>query len=213
MRLWYKVREGYSEGKTRVGNGKSRRSGRTTVERKRSNWWQWDSASDDDEDADSNNDNKNTDETPEAASFEMQEIITELDVLYGEQQPFFGFQRVKNGPVLPKDPGGNGKVKESVDLVFRRGNPRTLLSFPSPCHSCLLMTIPWTDVYLPKCSRKWRSPGPSASTPLPPQRDVQNPPNRRPALLGLQRRLPRYPKEPLRGGCGYRETHCRGVGW
>lgn len=48
------------------------------------------------------------------------EIITELDVLYGEQRPFFGFERLKNGPVVAKD----AQKHELVDLVYRRGNPR-----------------------------------------------------------------------------------------
>ncbi|KAJ9115838.1 hypothetical protein QFC22_004980 [Naganishia vaughanmartiniae] len=129
-RLWYKTREGFSEGTTRIGSRtaglRGVRSGRM-AQAKRSNWWQWDSNSDsDDDNSNSNSDDgqDNPDETPETATAEIQEIVTELDILYGEQQPFFGFERVKNGPVLPKSEAGKGKVKESVDLVFRRGNPR-----------------------------------------------------------------------------------------
>ncbi len=48
-----------------------------------------------------------------------EEVITELDVLYGEGQPWFGFERVLNGPVVST----NGKRWESVDVVVRRGNP------------------------------------------------------------------------------------------
>lgn len=56
---------------------------------------------------------------------EPSEIITELDILYGSARPFFGFERTKNGPILTTDP----QKHESVDLVYRRGNPRT---FPHP---------------------------------------------------------------------------------
>ncbi|KAJ9094706.1 hypothetical protein QFC21_005863 [Naganishia friedmannii] len=124
MRLWYKVRAGYSEGKTRVGSGMARSGSKVA---KRSKWWQWDANDDEEEEDTTEEDPTNKDETPETASTGMQEIITELDVLYGEQQPFFGFERVKNGPVLPKD--SQGKVKESVDLVFRRGNPPDVTAF------------------------------------------------------------------------------------
>lgn len=115
MRLWYKTRQGNTEGMTRVG--------RYNVREGRSNWWQWDSESDDSNE-DSDSDSALSDETTMSDDQSSKEIITELDILYGEQQPFFGFERVKNGPVLPKDSGNKGKVKESVDLVFRRGNPR-----------------------------------------------------------------------------------------
>lgn len=110
LRLWYKTKAANQEGKSRPGRDRS-----TLAARKRGNWWQWDSSDDVEET-----------EVPEEVHAEepesqvTPEIITELDVLYGEQQPFFGFERVKNGPVVRKD----AQKHESVDLVFRRGNPR-----------------------------------------------------------------------------------------
>jgi hypothetical protein len=47
------------------------------------------------------------------------EIITELDVLYGDGRPYFGYQRVLNGPIMK----ANGKRWDTVDIVARRGNP------------------------------------------------------------------------------------------
>jgi hypothetical protein len=50
-------------------------------------------------------------------------IITELDIVYGDAEPFFGFQRVQGGKILDEKPG----KWESVDLAYRRGNPGKLL--------------------------------------------------------------------------------------
>jgi hypothetical protein len=47
------------------------------------------------------------------------QIITELDIVYGDAEPFFGFQRVQGGKVLDEKAG----KWESVDLAYRRGNP------------------------------------------------------------------------------------------
>lgn len=54
--------------------------------------------------------------------------ITELSVLYGDDVPFFGFERVPGGKVTES----NSKSWESVDLVYRRGNP----SEPTPRPPC-----------------------------------------------------------------------------
>lgn len=48
-----------------------------------------------------------------------QGIITELDIVYGDAEPFFGFQRVQGGKVLDEKPG----KWESVDIAYRKGNP------------------------------------------------------------------------------------------
>lgn len=53
---------------------------------------------------------------------EAEEIITELDIVYGDAEPFFGFQRVQGGKVLDEKAG----KWESVDLAYRRGNPGKL---------------------------------------------------------------------------------------
>lgn len=48
------------------------------------------------------------------------EIITEISLHYGDDEPFFGFHRVNGGMVTPADVKGK---YESVDIVWRRGNP------------------------------------------------------------------------------------------
>lgn len=53
------------------------------------------------------------------------QIVTELDILYGDGEPFFGFQRVQGGKVLDEKPG----KWESVDLAYRKGNPGRSSSF------------------------------------------------------------------------------------
>jgi hypothetical protein len=45
------------------------------------------------------------------------EVVTELDVLYGEAEPFFGFERVAGGKVLDAKPG----KWDAVDIVLRKG--------------------------------------------------------------------------------------------
>ena len=50
-----------------------------------------------------------------------EDIITELDVVYGDDDPWFGFERVRGGKVVD---GKEGKW-ESVDIAFRRGNTGT----------------------------------------------------------------------------------------
>jgi len=52
-------------------------------------------------------------------SFDYGETITELDVIYGGDEPFFGFERVEGGLVTE----AKEDRWESVDLAFRRGNP------------------------------------------------------------------------------------------
>lgn len=56
-----------------------------------------------------------------------EEIITEIDVLYGDGPPFFGFHRVGNGPLLDSKGAGSESSTshkwDSVDLVYRKGNP------------------------------------------------------------------------------------------
>jgi len=54
---------------------------------------------------------------------ENDQIVTELDIVYGDSEPFFGFQRVQGGKVLDEKAG----KWESVDLAYRRGNPGQLI--------------------------------------------------------------------------------------
>lgn len=95
----------------------------------RRGWWQRDSGDADEADEADEAEEVPLDEGSEdfIEPPESTQIITELDVLYGDQRPFFGFERVKNGPVLKKE----AQKHESVDLVFRRGNPRKLSACPS----------------------------------------------------------------------------------
>lgn len=58
--------------------------------------------------------------TPLRQEENAEEFITELDVVFGDDEPFFGFERVQGGKVLE---GKEGKW-ESVDLAYRRGNTR-----------------------------------------------------------------------------------------
>lgn len=54
-------------------------------------------------------------------SLDFGEIVTEVDVVYGDDEPFYGFSRVNGGKVLDAKLG----KWDSVDLAFRRGNPGT----------------------------------------------------------------------------------------
>lgn len=47
------------------------------------------------------------------------EHITELMPHFGDDEPFFGFERIKGGKIMDAKPGR----WESVDLIYRRGNP------------------------------------------------------------------------------------------
>ncbi|WOO76974.1 putative inactive purple acid phosphatase 29 [Vanrija pseudolonga] len=57
----------------------------------------------------------------------QQDIITEIDVLYGDDAPFYGFHRVDGGKIVNAKAG----KYESVDLVYRRGAPAPV-SAPEP---------------------------------------------------------------------------------
>ncbi|EIW71023.1 hypothetical protein M231_07534 [Tremella mesenterica] len=48
-----------------------------------------------------------------------EDYITELDVVYGDGDPWFGFERVQGGKVVDAKAGR----WDSVDIAFRRGNP------------------------------------------------------------------------------------------
>ncbi len=45
--------------------------------------------------------------------------ITELDIIYGDDEPFYGFQRIEGGPMLQ----AKDSKWETVDIAFKRGNP------------------------------------------------------------------------------------------
>ncbi|WWD21674.1 hypothetical protein CI109_106160 [Kwoniella shandongensis] len=51
--------------------------------------------------------------------YESDDIITEIDVVYGDDDPFYGFERIKGGKVTE----AKAKKWESVDVAFRKGTP------------------------------------------------------------------------------------------
>ncbi|KAK1921767.1 Metallo-dependent phosphatase-like protein [Papiliotrema laurentii] len=57
-------------------------------------------------------------------------VITEVDVVYGDDDPFYGFQRVDGGKVLEAKEG----KWESVDIAYRRGNPTVPKTQPPRFH-------------------------------------------------------------------------------
>lgn len=46
------------------------------------------------------------------------DVITELDVVFGDDAPFYGFERVSGGPVVK----GKDDKWETVDVAYRRGS-------------------------------------------------------------------------------------------
>lgn len=57
------------------------------------------------------------------------QYLTEMDVVYGDDEPFYGFERVQGGKVLD----ALDKKWESVDLAFRRGMYGKLSELPPLC--------------------------------------------------------------------------------
>ena len=60
--------------------------------------------------------------------------ITEIDVIYGDDDPFYGFDRVNGGKVTD----AKEKRWESVDLAVKRGSYSESLSNP---HILKLMAV------------------------------------------------------------------------
>jgi hypothetical protein len=48
---------------------------------------------------------------------EQEEVVTDLDVVFGDDDPFYGFERVIGGPVVAAE----GDRWESVDIAYKRG--------------------------------------------------------------------------------------------
>jgi hypothetical protein len=57
-------------------------------------------------------------ERQEDVSWEYGETITEVDVIYGDDEPFLGFERVEGGKVVEAKEG----KWESVGLAYKRGS-------------------------------------------------------------------------------------------
>jgi hypothetical protein len=102
LRLWYKTRPGNQEGKVK---GKVHHLQRGEAKRREVEI----AAGMDSLDVRSNK----SDHDP------LDVIITEIDVLYGDGRPSWDFQRADNGPVVE----AVARKHDSVDIVFRRGNP------------------------------------------------------------------------------------------
>jgi hypothetical protein len=94
-------------------------------------------------------------------------IITELDLLYGEDVPWYGFERI-HPPTMPE----KGNI-EATWLTYRRGVKGTpFLPFNSLLFIC----------FIPSSAQ-------SAASPFLPFRKFQDPANRRPSLLGISRHM------------------------
>jgi len=117
LRLWYKTRAGNRPGLSSVGGqgGAHYKSHRE--------WSQWDTdLEEEEEEAAEGSDRVGSSKSTMngiGTGGDHDEIITEIDVLYGENRPFWSFERVKNGPVVERKPN----KWEMVDVVVRRGNP------------------------------------------------------------------------------------------
>jgi hypothetical protein len=53
----------------------------------------------------------------EEVSYDYVKFITEMDVVYGDDEPFYGFQKVEGGPIIQSKEGR----WESVNLSYRKG--------------------------------------------------------------------------------------------
>jgi hypothetical protein len=111
LRLWYKTKAGNRPGLTK---------GEAHL-KDRGEWSQWDTELEEEEEhaGGAFPSSKLNDDRDE------EEIITEIDVLFGDARPFWGFERVKNGPVVERKPN----KWETVDIVVRKGNPSESSSF------------------------------------------------------------------------------------
>jgi hypothetical protein len=108
LRLWYKTRDGNKAGLSK-GGVHYRDTRRDSGE-----WSQWDTVLEEEEEP--------VGHSPSTANVHADdddEIITEIDVLFGDNRPFWSFERVTNGPVVQRKEG----KWETVDIVVRKGNP------------------------------------------------------------------------------------------
>ncbi len=107
LRIWLRTKSPEEMGATRTGWGRAGGAGEgDRTDRRSGDSANWDEEYDD----------------PTLPTYtvgaDQSDVITELDVLYGDDRPFFGFERVLNGPIIR----GNDRW-ESVEIVARRGNP------------------------------------------------------------------------------------------
>lgn len=108
LRLWYKTKAGNLPGSSKGGVHYRRQ------------WSQWDTDLEEEEaEEETLNAGSGSSLNSGIEKEDLDEIITEIDVLFGEGRPFWSFERVKNGPIVERKAG----KWEMVDIVVRRGNP------------------------------------------------------------------------------------------
>lgn len=117
LRLWYKTRDGNKAGLSK-GGVHYRDTRRDSGE-----WSQWDTDLEEEEETVGHS----TSTANVHANNDDDEIITEIDVLFGDNRPFWSFERVTNGPVVQRKEG----KWETVDIVVRKGNPGESIFFCS----------------------------------------------------------------------------------
>lgn len=121
MRMWYKTTtENMPKQTTHYKKGRREKGSRSSGD----DWNEWD-----DEEGDGTEplsgigSSDEWSEGPTKGSSKptstSKQIITEIDVHFGDDQPWFGFERVLNGPVMKAEPNR----WETVDVIVRRGNP------------------------------------------------------------------------------------------
>lgn len=119
----------------------------------------------------------------EMTAEEKNNIITELDVLWGDDVPWYGFEKLEPPTMEP-----TGRV-QSTHITFRRG---------VKCKSHLLVT----RAILERISSTAQ--GPSSS--LQPRWKVQDTPGCRPTLLCIPWGLQGHPNQTV-CGCGQLDQH------
>jgi hypothetical protein len=118
LRLWYKTRDGNKAGLSK-GGVHYRDTRRDSGE-----WSQWDTDLEEEEETELTG---HSTSTATVHANDHDEIITEIDVLFGDNRPFWSFERVTNGPVVQRKEG----KWETVDIVVRKGNPGESIFFCS----------------------------------------------------------------------------------
>lgn len=116
LRLWYKTRDGNKAGLSKGGVHYR------VTRRDSGEWSQWDTDLEEEEEP--------VGHSPSTANVHADdddEIITEIDVLFGDNRPFWSFERVANGPVVQRKEG----KWETVDIVVRKGDPGKSIFFCS----------------------------------------------------------------------------------
>lgn len=116
MRLWYKLgRQSWDDWKMK--NKRQEEDDDSTMDEEAENS-ELESSGDQDQGSSSNGEVQEIDEGSKT-TWSYGDFINEIDVTYGDDDPFFSFERVPGGPVLKEEKG----KWETVDITLRRGNP------------------------------------------------------------------------------------------